>query len=178
MSETHEQSGVPISKGLLLLNSTSTALAWTANLGLLVWLQQYLLSRIPPAEYSLYPVFTSILLFLLVVKAVFTGGIARYLMAARSHNDTESVSEIVSTTFVLNVGIASLFLAIGLPIAANIERVITVAPGYYADARIMMGVMVASFALRIALASFESGLVVEQRFVTISAVNLSRRFCG
>lgn len=166
-------SGVPVDKGLLLRNSASGVIAKVMNLAILVWLQQYLLSRIPAEEYSLYPLFTSVLMFMLIVKAVFTSGIARYLIAARTQDDASAIEEITSSTFALNVLIAILFLGLAVPAAANVEELLTIDAAYVADARRMMGIMVVSFALRLALASYESGLIVEQKFVLINVVALS-----
>ena len=153
-------SGVPIDKGLFLRNSASGLIAKIVNLAVLVWLQQYLLSRIPTEEYSLYPLFTSVLMLMLIAKAIFTGGIARYLIAARARNDSVAIEEITSSTFFLNTIVSAVFLAIALPAAFNIEKLLTIDAMYVRDARLMMAIMVVSFALRLALASYESGLIV------------------
>ncbi|MFW5879273.1 MAG: lipopolysaccharide biosynthesis protein [bacterium] len=166
-------SGVPISKGLLLINSLSGVAAKVINLLLLLWLQQYLIRRIPTEEYSLYPVFVSISMFMLTAKAVFTGGIARYLIAARANNDNQRITEIASTTFVLNSSIALFIFIIGLPVAFSIENFLKIDPEYYRDARIIMALVLTSFCLKLAFATFESGLIVEQRFVTINIINVS-----
>lgn len=164
--------GVLIDKGLLLKNSFSGIIAKGINIAMLIWLQQFLLGRIPAAEYSLYPLFTSVLLLLFIIKAVFTGGIARYLIAARAKDDSSSIQGIVSSSFLLNTIVALVFLAIALPTAARIDRLLTISPAYVFQARQMMGIMVVSFALRLSLAPYESGLIVEQRFVLINLVLL------
>ena len=166
----HVSMNIPISKGLMLINSFSGLIARIVNLGMLVWLQQYLLIRISPEEYSLYPVFTSILMFMLIAKSIFTGGIARYLIAARSRGDNVQIERIVSSTFALNAAIACIVFVVGIPISMSVERLLTIDPVYHGDAHRMMLIMVTSFALRLAFASFESGLIVEQRFVIINVV--------
>lgn len=54
-------SRVEISKRLVLINSGSSVLAHLVNISILLWLHQYLLRRISPEEYSLYPVIVSTL---------------------------------------------------------------------------------------------------------------------
>lgn len=54
---------VEISKRLVLVNSASAVATRIINMSVLVWLYQFLLRRIDPQEYSLYPVATSVMLF-------------------------------------------------------------------------------------------------------------------
>ena len=56
--------GIQISKRLVMVNSASSILAKMINVSVLVWLHQYLLSRISPEEYSLYAVLVSIVVLL------------------------------------------------------------------------------------------------------------------
>ena len=62
---------IPISKRLVLINSTSRVLAELINVGVLIWLQQHLLARIDPEEYALYPVvmapFVLVALFIMIL---------------------------------------------------------------------------------------------------------------
>ncbi len=167
-------SKVTISKSLVVINTISGLLSKGVNLAVLIWLQQYLIKRISAEEYSLYPVFVSMLMFLLIAKTVFTGGIARYLIAARAKGDDKKISEIVSSTFVLNCFVALIFFLLSYPLIINIEHVIRVDDAYILDSRIMMFVMVISFCLRLMFSSFESGLMVEQHFIIINVINLSQ----
>ena len=113
-------------------------------------------------------------MFLLIAKAIFTGGIARYLTAARARDDDEEITEIVSSTFAVNVIVAFLVLLVGLPAATIVDKILVIDEAYVSDARFMMGIMVLSFAARLAFASFESGLIVEQKFVIINTIILSQ----
>jgi len=139
---------------------------------LLLWVQQHLIRRIAPEEYSLYPVLVSVAMILLISKSIFTGGIARYLSAARSVDDDDRIQSITSTTFAVN-GVAAVALLIaGMWFSINIDRIITIDPAFVYDARVMMAILVASIALRLAFASFEMGLIVEQKFVLINGIEL------
>lgn len=173
-TENDSPSEVVISKKLVLVNSISGVVSKVISLSILVWLQQYLVHRIPAEEYSLYPVFVSIMMFLLVAKSVFTGGIARYLIGARTTNDNQKIVEITSSTFFLNLVVALVILVIGLFAASRIETIIVIDEAYITEARIMMAIIVVSFCIRLAFASFESGLVVEQRFVIINLILLGQ----
>ncbi len=46
---------VEISKRLVLINSACTVATQFLSITVLVWLHQYLLLRISPSEYALYP---------------------------------------------------------------------------------------------------------------------------
>ena len=56
---------VVISKKLVLVNAFSGVAARVINIGILLWLYQYLLKKISVEEYSLYPVLMSSIVFLL-----------------------------------------------------------------------------------------------------------------
>lgn len=165
-------SGVPISKRLVFVNSLSSAGARLINVALLLWLQRYLITRIPADEYALYPVFMSIMVFLLLVKTLLASGIVRYATDAKAKKDSERIERIVSTMFVLTTAMALVSLGIGTGFALNINRFITVAPQYTADAVFIAVVLVVSFSLQMLLSPFEFGLVVAQRFVLLNMIEV------
>ncbi len=114
----------------------------------------------------------SVLMIMLISKAIFTGGIARYLIAARANDDNAEILQITSSTFVLNTIIAFIVLIFGLPFSFFIEHILIIDEAYHSEAHLMMGIMIFSFAFRLAFATFESGLIVEQRFVLINVIRL------
>ena len=92
---------VVISKRLVFVNSLSGVAAKVLNLGVLIWLQQYLLRRISAEEYSLYPVLISLIVFLPPATSVLTGGLTRYIVEAYAKGDERRVTQITSTMSIL-----------------------------------------------------------------------------
>ncbi len=52
-----------VSKSLIQLNSLSSIALRLLSVTVLIWTQQYLLRRISPEEYALYPVLVSTMIF-------------------------------------------------------------------------------------------------------------------
>lgn len=165
---------VPISKRLVLINSASAVLTKIINVAVLVWLYQYLLKRIAPEEYALYPVVMSVMAFLPLLTVVLTSGVGRYVVEAYAKGDEEGVTQIVSTMFPLHVLAAAVILAAGGAFAWHIDRILTIAPGRLWDARLMMGLAVFSFAAGLVVAPFGVGLYVRQKFVLANLIGISR----
>ena len=90
---------VEISKKLVLINSASSLVTRVLNISVLIWLQQYLLKRITPEEYSLLPVIYSVMMFAPLITTILTGGLGRYIVVAYAKHDDNRVTQIVSTMF-------------------------------------------------------------------------------
>jgi len=156
---------VQISKRLALVNSASSVIARAINIVVLVWLYQYLLRRIDPDEYSLYPVVMSVMMLVPLLTTLFVSGIGRYVVEAYAKGDTRGVTQIVSTISPILLALSIVLLIPGWLFAWYIDRVLTVAPAYLSDARLMMGLLLSLAAVRLLLTPYTLGLYVRQRFV-------------
>ncbi len=154
-----------ISKRLVLVNSISSVGARVINLSVLVWLHQYLLRRISPAEYSLLPVLVSVILLLPLFTTVLTAGLGRFIVAAYAKGDDRRITEIVSTMFPLLLGAGLILLAVGLVFSWYVDEVLTIPADRIWDARIMMALLVFMAATRPPCSAFTVGLFVRQKFV-------------
>ena len=164
---------VLISKRLVLINSISTVAARLLNIAVLVWLQQYLLKHISAAEYSLYPVVMSIIIFVPLIKTVLTSGIARYAVEAKAVGDSDRVTAIASSAFFM-LCLASLLIGlIGAVVSWNIGSIITIPEGRLFDAQIMSGLLFGSMFVRLPLIPFSSGFFIRQRLVLSNLIQLS-----
>ena len=92
---SRQQSRVEISKRLVLVNSACTVGTRPISITVLFWMHQYLLLRISPSEYALYPVIASVMAFTPILSAVLTGGVARHIIAAYTQGDEWRVTQIV-----------------------------------------------------------------------------------
>lgn len=164
--------GVKISKRLALINSASAVVTRVINISVLVWLYQYLLRRIDPDEYSLYPVVMSVIMLVPLLTTVFTSGIGRYIVEAYAKGDTRGVTQIVSTMCPILLAVSSTLLLLGWLLAWHVDRVLTVAPAYVYDARLMMGLLLSLASVRLLLTPFTLGLYVRQRFVLLNFLGL------
>ncbi len=163
---------VEISKRLILINSASSVATQVVNISVLVWLHQYLLRRISPEEYSLYPVLMAVMVFVPLLTVILTSGLGRYIVEAYAKGDEQGVTQIVSIMFPLLLGAGMILLPLGWTFAWYVDRVLTIAPDRVWDARIMLGLLMLSAAIRLPFAPFGVGLYVRQKFVLLNCVRL------
>lgn len=158
---------VAISKKLVLINTLSSLLRAFLHLLVVVWLQQYLLKRITAEEYSLLPVVGAIMAFVPLVGVILTSGIGRYIVEAYSVGDNDRVTQIVSTiTPFLCAGGLLVMLGGGLMLW-KVEYVLSIEPSRVAEARIMLGLMLAVFVAGMVLNPFCVGFYARQKFVWV-----------
>jgi O-antigen/teichoic acid export membrane protein len=158
-------SRIETSKRLILINSASSVVTRLLSMSVLIWLQQYLLKRITPEEYSLLPVLYSVMMFAPLITTVLTGGLGRFISIAYAKGDDDEITRIVSTMFPILCVAGLVFLAAGWTFAWHIGSVLNIAPERLWDARIMVAMLMFSAAVRVPLAPFGLGFFVKQRFV-------------
>ena len=135
------------------------------NASVLIWLQQYLIRRITPEEYSLLPLVMALMAFIPLMKAVLSGGIGRYVTVAYARGDDEGVTIICSTMLPLLIGGALLILGAGTLLVVFADRALIVAPDKLGDARLMLAMLFFTAALELPLSAFSSGFMVRQQLV-------------
>lgn len=156
--------------GLLVINSASTLAERLVNLLLQVWLYQYLVKRISPGEYSLYPVLTSLFIFIPPLFGVLTAGFSRHTLEAHAREDDEGVTRLTSTMFPVLLAAGLGLLILGLLAAEFIGSIVNVVPERLSEARLMVILLSGSLAFRIILVPFSVGLFVRQKFVIANAL--------
>ena len=161
-----------ISKRLVFINSASAVATRVLSLTVLLWLQQYLLDRISPEEYSLYPVIMSVMMFAPLGSTILTSGLARYIVEAYACGDDRKVTGIVTSMFPYLLLGGVILLGAGLVFSWNIDHILTITPDRIWDARIMMGLLIFFAALRLVFAPFGVGLYVRQKFVLFNLIQL------
>lgn len=163
---------VPISKRLVAINSFSSLAAAAINASILVWLQQFLLKRISPEEYSIYPVVASVSVIGPILTIILTDGLSRYAIEAYARNDRKRVTEVVSSMFPLLAGTSLLLLAGGALLAWYADVAFEIPDGRLSDARVMIFLMVLGMSLRLLLAVFGIGLPMNQKYVLANLLEL------
>lgn len=158
-------SRVPISKSLLIINSTSSILARLVNVTVLVWATQFLLKQISPGEYALLAIVTAIMALLPLLTTFLTGGLSRYVTEAYAKDDQLRVTQITSTMFPILLGGGVFLVAVGTAFTWRMATFLTIDPTRLDDARLMFGLLLASAVVRLLLAPFNVGLLVRQKFV-------------
>jgi O-antigen/teichoic acid export membrane protein len=155
---------VPVSKRVMLINSASTVAGRVISAGVMVWVAQHLINRLPPAEYSLLPVVMGVLLVLPVLTTVLRAGLGRYVTEALARDDHERITEITSTMSVLTVGAALLLAGVGSVLAWFVDEWLRIDPALLHDAQLMIGLVFAGIAVQLALGPFVVGFYARQRF--------------
>ncbi len=167
---------VPVSKKLVLINSTSSIITHLLNISVLIWLQPFLLSRVSIDEYALYPLVAAPLVFVPLLSTILTGGLGRFGVEAYARGDESRVTEIVSTMVPLLAGTGVAIMALGALCAWKIESIFQIKPSLVVDARLMLLLLVAAASLRVVFSPFTIGLFIRQKFVLQNAIQLGTQF--
>jgi len=167
---------IEISKRLVLINSVSSLAARLINVGVLVWLNQYLLREISPEEYALYPVVMSVIIFVPLATSILTSGVARYCVEAKAQSDNERVTAIVSTIMPLLLSVSLLLLVLGAIFAWKIDSVLKIPTDRLFDAQLMMGLLVASLVVRLPLVPLSAGFFITQKMVLANMIRVGSEF--
>jgi O-antigen/teichoic acid export membrane protein len=158
------------------INAVSTVATRLLQLTVLVWVNQFLLRRIAPEEYSLYPLVLSLMILAELFRSVFTSGLGRYIVEADSRDDAAGVTRVVSSMFPVLLLLAGCLLAGGVVMAWQLDRLLTIDPSYLSDARIMLLLLVATLCVNVVSAPFTEGLYARQRFVAMNLIALGGEF--
>ena len=158
---------------LYVINVISSTLTRLLQLTVLVWVNQYLLRRIAPEEYSLFPVVMSLLVFAEIFRHIFTGGLARFLVEADARGDHEHVTRITSSMLPALAAAAGCFAVAATFAIWHIDAILRIEPGYVDDARLMLGLQALSLCAGLVFAPFTAGPYVRQKFVVINGTELA-----
>lgn len=176
MTDTNSLSRVEISKRLVLINSASSLVALGLNVTVLIWLQQFLLKRISTEEYSILPVLYSLMMFAPLLTTTLTQGLGRYTTEAYARGDTTQVARVVSSMVPILVGVTVILLFVGLIFTHYLDRILTIAPVYESEAKLMLALLLFALAGQVVLAPFSVGLEVRQRFVALNVLGTAGQF--
>lgn len=165
-------SRIEIKKKTVLINSASSAIALLLNFSVLIWLQQYLLKRISPEEYSLVPILMAIMAFTPLMTMVLTDGIGRYVTVAYAKGDDAEVERICTTMFPILGLVGVVFLGFGWTCAWHIDVLLDIAPDLVAEAQIMLALLVFSAGIRIPLSAFGAGFLVKQKLMLQDIIDI------
>ena len=174
MRNDSQHKHVILSKRLVLVNSMSSVITRFLNISVLVWMYQFLLNKTSTEEFSLYPVVTAIMGFAPLFFVLFTGGVSRYVVDAYAKGDRRRVSEIVSSMVPLLGIYSAVFLVLGLLFTWNIGSLLTIPNGMLDSARLMLSLLLFSFAAQMVALPLGVGFHVKQQFVLLNALSILR----
>lgn len=160
------------SKKLMVINSASSVATRILSVTVLVWMFNYLLSRIPPEEFAIYPVVMALMVFAPLFFSFLTGGVSRYVVDAYAREDLTEVRCIISSLTPLLGAVSAAFLLLGLAFSVNIEKFLNISPNMIDHARIMMALLIASFTFQMISFPFITGYHIKQRFVEFNILQL------
>lgn len=154
------------------INAFSSVLTRLLSITVLVWVNQYLLRRIEPEEYSLFPLVMSLVVFNGLFVSIFVGGVSRHMVEAHHLGEPGGVTRVASSMLVVLVP-ATLFLGLVGGLAAwNIDALLEIDPSYLGQARIMFLLTVLTLCLTTLCAPLTQGLYVQERFVLDNLIGL------
>lgn len=174
MTDALSGDGIVVSKKLVVVNSASFVAARLLNVTVLIWVYQYLIGRIPIAEFAVYPVVAAVMIVAPLFFSSITGGIVRYVVEAVARNDREAVTRIVSSIYPTLAALTFIFLCVGLAFAAHIDGILRIPNNMVDEAKLMMALLVGGFAFQMLMLPLCGGFHVRQRFVELNILALLR----
>lgn len=181
MSHTVPQTGkipdhkhVPVSKRLAAINSASSVATRLLNVTILLWVYQFLLKRLPPQEFAVYPVMMALMAFAPLFFSFLTGGVSRYTVDAYALGDHRRVTEIASSMVSALAAFSALFLTVGIIINVYLDDLLTIPPSMINEAQVMLYLLLASFAAQMVLMPLTVGFHVKQQFVLLNLLGIAR----
>ena len=155
------------------LTTNSSKKIFLVSLSVLVWLQRYLVLRVPEVEYAVLALVYPLLFYVGLIKATVSSGLGRYVIEAHAQGDDRKVTQIVSTMLPLTLATGLLIFLIGTLLAWNIDHVLNLAPEYVGDARLMFFLLILPPSIGTVLHPFMLGLEVKQKFLYMNVLALS-----
>lgn len=169
-----KQQHIEVSKRLVALNSASAMVTKLINFLVVFWTYQYLLHRISAQEFAVYPVVMATMVFAPLFFSFFTTSISRYIVAAYAKGEFGEVGKFVSSIFPFLLSATVIFLCVSTLAIINIEKLLNIAPEMIISAKIMLGMLVVNFALRMLSVPFSVGFDVQQRYVELNFIGILR----
>jgi O-antigen/teichoic acid export membrane protein len=161
------------SRRTLAINTVSSVATRVLQLTVLVWVNQYLLRHIAPAEYALLPLVMSLLVFGELFRALFAGALGRYIVEADARGDDDGVTRIVSSMLPALAGAAALLALLTVAAIWKIDVLLALEPDQIGNARLMLGLLMGSLCLDLITAPYGQGLYARQRFVLLNGIELA-----
>ena len=164
---------VKTSKRLFSVNAASGLFTHLLQISVLVWVQQFLVRRIPADEYALVPLLGVVAVLLPMLSSVITGGVARFVTHRCATGDHEGVTAVISSIYPLVVILVAFLLLAGGVFVWQIDRVFRLSADAVGSARIIGALVIGTFCVRILAFPFQTGLRAYQRFVLINIMELA-----
>jgi len=162
---------ITISKKLTLINVLSSIITQIFSLGVLVWLQRYLLQRISPEEYSLLPLVMSVFAFLPLLSTIFNSGVGRFMMEAYAKGDPEGVIKVISSIYPFLYCLALILSIISIYISLNIDTFLNIPLHYRNDAILMFILTIFAFISNFISLPYSVCFAIKQKFVIQDLIN-------
>jgi O-antigen/teichoic acid export membrane protein len=163
-----------ISKKHILRDGLTSIATMAIQVTVLVWVNGYLLRKLPPGEYSIYPVIASFMAVIPMLMTILTSGLGRYIAEAHAQGRNDRITAFTSTAFVISLLAAGGFMALAVLASRFVTVFIDIAPEMISDARWMAIIMAANMALIIVTSPFKTGFFATQRLTYSSLLNLAQ----
>jgi O-antigen/teichoic acid export membrane protein len=147
--------------------------AWSVlDLGLLIWVQQHLVRRISPEEYSLLALVQSVTIPLSLLIAVLAPAMGRFVTESYALGRKDEVSRMTASMFPAMVIGAAVVLVMGALLVWGAPPVLGVSAQFVREFRLMLSLLVSQITIRVLLIPFSVGVFVVQRHYIYHAIEL------
>lgn len=164
--------GVEISKKIVAFNAMASAGAKLTNMFIVLWAQHILLTRLSPEEFSIYPLIAILVYFLPMLATSFTSPAQRYVTAACASNDSDEITEVISTLVSILAIPVAIILGGGALLLTFLDHVFEIPTSSLGEARLMFGLIIVGSAIKLWLQPFCVGFYAKQRLVLFNLMNV------
>jgi O-antigen/teichoic acid export membrane protein len=161
-----------INKRVIVFNSLCAVVTQVVQLSLVIWLQQYLVRRISPEEYSILPVVWSVMLLLPLTMGAINTAVSRFATEYYASDRQDEMGDLTTSALPIVTFLCAVVLLVGSAIAWRIDTVLNIPVGREAESRLMLLLMLGSYVVSIACVPFCSGISVRQKHYLYNGINL------
>ncbi len=157
---------------LIAVNAVSNYGRYFVEALVMFFLQAYLIRTLGKEEYAYWPIVRSVLSFIGILSVGIGGGTARFMSFYLGRDDFRKLKKIITTMFLIYMGIGFLYVIVAIIVALDIEKFIVVSSKYKLKVIIALILAGISNAFSMPFAVFNSVLRSLQRYLVLNLIQI------
>ncbi len=157
-----------VSRRRLVVNASSNYARYGVALLVNLFLQAYLIRSIGRAEYSIWPLVTTVTGFTYLIPLAVSGGVSRFLAHAFTRKSLQEVEEITSSVFAVVLVATGLYVGVAVVFCVYFERIFSIPAGVAGVGPWVMLLAGIAGASGIIVSVFKGALDAAQKYVALN----------
>ena len=157
-----------VSRRRVVVNALSNYSRYGVALLVNLFLQAYIIRTVGAAEYSIWPLATTVASFITLIPLAISGSVNRYLAHAFTRKDLSEVRQITTSVFYATLAGTLVYLAAVVAFSLSFERIFSIPEGAAGIGPWVMLLYGLGESFKTPVAVFQGGLDAAQKFVAIN----------